>query len=296
MAIQFRADQQLYRGKGPLDPKSLVKTYEELIKLETWTDDNTSNGTFIAYNGMITAVWLNKADTSKNGVYLLFDPSVTSALKKPDVTNENNWHKFVDMSELDLLSQQIAAIQNDLQLFDNRIASLEEDKVIISRDNEYNYKQKTPLNNEICLVDVAGQGIRVKIGDGKTPFTELSYIDDAVLYTVDNIIVKGYYNQNKFYKDSTHNELLSDIKGRIYIDVVTSRTYMYDGTDYVSNSVNSASSTIAGVVKLYDSLGKNTDGAMTQRAVSDELNQKIEVEFIKDQEMLVFDNDFEDNI
>ncbi len=293
MAIQFRQDQQLYLGKGPLDPKSLVKTYAELLTYTRWTDNGTDNGAFIAYNGMITAVWLNKADTTKNGVYLLFDPAVTSALKKPDVTKEENWHKFASLSDVEALASQLATLNEDIKILDEKVRNLDANKVIISRDNEYNYKTKTPLNNEVCLVDVPGVGLRVKIGDGETAFTDLTYLDDAVLNMVDDVVVKGYLYLDKFYKDAEHTILLEDIVGRIYIDGKTSKIYSYDGAKYASTSVPNASATVAGVVKLYDEMGKNTDGAMTQRAVTEELNQKFEVDFNRDLEMLIFDNDFE---
>ena len=100
MAILPISDQYKYSKRGPLDAKAIVRTYAELLDPDTWT----VNGTMAAYNGMITAVWLNIADTSKNGVYFLNDPTVTSALKQPDVTNEANWHKLdgvsVDISNL----------------------------------------------------------------------------------------------------------------------------------------------------------------------------------------------------
>ena len=292
MATIQTPNQFRYTGKGPVDVKSLVKTYDELLNIETWT---TQQGSFNAYNGMITAVWLNKDDTDKNGVYLLFDAEVTNTIKKPDVTNPSNWHKFASIDDIAQISNQVQSIQEGLTNVNSRIAALEQDKVVITRDNEYNYKQKTPLNNEVCLVDVPGKGIRVKVGDGVTSFNELPYIDDAVLNTVDNLIVKGYLHQGVFYKDSAHTLPLENIQGRIYIDIVTSKTYAFDGVSYQS-TVAPATATTAGVVKLYDELGNNTDGALTQRAVTDELNQKFEVDFDEDQEMLIFDNDFDDNI
>ena len=103
MAILIKNDQQLYKGRGPLDSKSLVKTYAELLNINTWTKEDT----LVAYNGMIVAVWLNKDDTSKNGIYFLFDPNVTTAIKKPDVANEANWHRFADISDIVDLSNKI---------------------------------------------------------------------------------------------------------------------------------------------------------------------------------------------
>lgn len=106
--IQYKNDQLLYKSRGPLDAKSLVKTYNDLININTWTIDST----LVAYNGMIVAVWLNKADTSKNGIYFLYDPKVTSALGKPDVTNSANWLKLADASAL---SGVVASIENNAQ-------------------------------------------------------------------------------------------------------------------------------------------------------------------------------------
>ena len=100
MAILLDSNQYKHTGRGPLDAKALVKTYAELLSEDTWKIDNK----IVAYNGLVTAVWLNKEDTSKNGLYFLFDPAVTSALKDPDVTNSANWHKLddstVDVSNL----------------------------------------------------------------------------------------------------------------------------------------------------------------------------------------------------
>jgi hypothetical protein len=97
MAVLLKNDQQLYLGRGPLDAKSLVKTYADLTNLDTWTTDNVVT----AYNGMLVAVWLNKEDSSKNGLYCLYDPNVTTALipatAKPDVTKQENWVKLADI-------------------------------------------------------------------------------------------------------------------------------------------------------------------------------------------------------
>lgn len=71
--------------KKPLDARSLVKTYEDLTLESNWLKEGKS----IAYNGMLVAV-ANTSDTSKNGLYFLFDINCTTNLKSPDVTNEAN--------------------------------------------------------------------------------------------------------------------------------------------------------------------------------------------------------------
>lgn len=114
MAVMVKKDQLLYSGKGPLDPKSLVKTYSELLDVNTWTKTIDDVDTFIAYNGMIVAVWLNKDDTSKNGLYYLFDPTVTSTLKRPDVTNESYWHLLVTNTEVLDLITRLSSVETEL--------------------------------------------------------------------------------------------------------------------------------------------------------------------------------------
>lgn len=289
MAVLPINDQYKYTGRGPFDAKALVKTYTELLDINTWT----ANDNLVAYNGMITAVWLNKEDTSKNGIYFLFDASVTTALKKPDVTNEANWHRFAELSDLAALTEQLSTMSTELSGIKTRLATLEESQVVIRRDNEFNFRNTTPKGNEICIVDVAGQGIRVKIGDGSSIFTDLPYIDDYVLKSIDNLIIKGYFYQDKFYTDSTHAELLEPATGRIYIDAVSSKLYTYNGNAFEAYKTNlpNATAEVAGVVKLYDTIGQNVDGTMTQKAITDELDDKFEMLVDEDNELLIFDRD-----
>ena len=67
MALEI-SNQYLYTGRGPFDTKSLVKTYAQLLSQQTW---HSTADKVTAYNGMIVAVWLNKEDTTKNGIYFL---------------------------------------------------------------------------------------------------------------------------------------------------------------------------------------------------------------------------------
>lgn len=130
MAIAKSANQFKYSGKGPLDSKALVKTYAELLNVATWTSDNK----IVAYNGMITAVWLNKDDTSKNGIYFLHDPNCTTALKTPDVTIESNWHKLGGIDNLPGLSEQIDKIQSELEQVKADVDELQDSATIV-KDN-----------------------------------------------------------------------------------------------------------------------------------------------------------------
>lgn len=120
-----KRDQLIYSGRGPLDAKSLVKTYKELTDIATWTQEVDGTEIFGAYNGMMVAVWLNKEDTSKNGLYFLFDSQVTSALKQPDVTNEANWHRINKGESTNELISRITSVETDLIALRETVQELE---------------------------------------------------------------------------------------------------------------------------------------------------------------------------
>ena len=67
----------------------------------------------------------------------------------------------------------------------------------LRRDNDFNYDKIKdtfiPANGEVCLVDTARQGLRAKVGDGVTVFSELEYSDAQIRSEVESIIIRGYY-------------------------------------------------------------------------------------------------------
>ena len=82
-------------------------------------------------------------------------------------------------------------------------------------------------------------------------------------------------------------------KKTIYIDATTSKIYTYNGIKYETqvNSLPNATAEVAGAVKLYDQMGQNTDGTMTQKAITKELNEKFEMDVVEEEEMVIFDID-----
>jgi hypothetical protein len=140
MAIQHKTDQQVYLNKGPLDAKQLKKTYAELLKVDNWTYDNK----FTAYNGMIVAVWL---DTTKNGIYYLFDSTITSAFGgNPDVTNPNNWHRLSDAKAIDGLEGQIADLALQAEGFATALADNNTTIVALAANVKTNTEAIAKLN------------------------------------------------------------------------------------------------------------------------------------------------------
>lgn len=166
MAILKSANQYKYSGKGPVDSKALVKTYAELIDVATWTLD----GKVVAYNGMITAVWLNKDDTSKNGVYFLHDPNCTTALKTPDVTIESNWHKLGGIDNLPGLAEQISSIKSDLEKVQSDVDELQDSATVVkefkSQFPEVGLPGKIYVAMNEAMTFVWYNGDYLPVGDG----------------------------------------------------------------------------------------------------------------------------------
>ena len=97
MAVINNSNQYRYTGRGPYDAKSLVKDYATLLSKTTWTVDGTEDGNIIAYNGMITAVWLNKEDTTKKQIHIIGSIRTNYA---DFISSTYNLRKVAEMSEV----------------------------------------------------------------------------------------------------------------------------------------------------------------------------------------------------
>lgn len=156
----------------------------------------------------------------------------------------------------------------------------------LRRDNEFNYNKIKnsfiPANGEICLVDTARDGLRAVCGDGKTVFGELEYLN--------NFIQKGYYKEGVFYKDYAMTEIIAGSEIKFYIDLNTSILYFYNGYNFEEITMNPplASAEKAGVMKIYSEAGYNIDGTMTQKAITEELDTKIELSLKEEEELIIF--------
>lgn len=156
----------------------------------------------------------------------------------------------------------------------------------LRRDNEFNYEKIknsfVPADGEICLVDTAREGLRAVCGDGKTTFAELEFLND--------LIQKGYVNNGVFYKDAEFTQQLAPKTICIYIDLKTNQLYHYNGDFFneIGAKVPTASAELPGVLKLYYGTGQNVDGTMTQKAITDELDTKVELTLKEEEELVIF--------
>lgn len=141
-------------------------------------------------------------------------------------------------------------------------------------DQDYNYQRVgntfIPAKGEVCLVNTSNSGLRALVGDGQKTYNQLNYVD--------YIFFKGYFDGKVFWKEEEFvNELEKNIN-KIYIALNSNNDlYIYNGENYEKlYNLPYANSKTAGVVKLYDEVGNNTDGSMTQRAITEELEKKVE--------------------
>ena len=163
----------------------------------------------------------------------------------------------------------------------------------LRRDNDYNYdkvKDKwIPADGELFLVDTARNGLRAKVGDGKSTYGQLPFADEGLAL---NIIIQGYFYENEFYYDEARNEKIEPSNGKIYIDILTRKSYVYsDSYIALSKDVEMATKDVAGISKLYDELGENTDGSINQKVITEELDEKVEMRVIDTEETLMLSTD-----
>ena len=142
MAIINSSNKYKFTARGPLDAKSLVDTFDDLISLDTWQITNSSGAKVtIAYNGMLVAVWRD-TKTTNNGIYYLYDSKITNTFSAPNVTKAENWHKLAEVEDL----------VDKLNALDARLAALEEKE---SDVRTYGYRSGFPEIGETNKLYVA---------------------------------------------------------------------------------------------------------------------------------------------
>lgn len=163
--------------------------------------------------------------------------------------------------------------------------------ISLRRDNENNYdltgSKFIPKHGEVCLVDTTKSGLCAVVGDGVSTFEQLKNNG-----YVNSIFVICYFYNGSFYADESHTKKLSGIENKIYVDKNNlSNCYFYLDNEFhkIGSDIPVASVDVAGIMKLYDNIGVNTDGTMTQKSITDKLKEKIEAKIDEDNETVIFD-------
>ena len=132
-----------------------------------------------------------------------------------------------------------------------------------------------PLNGEVCFVDCPNNELKIKVGNGITAFASLDYSFAKV--------ITGYYYNGDFYYNRAHTDKSGRYLNTVYIELDQKIIYFYDGEQQkyvdISTVVSDATPTQKGIMKLYPNTGQNTDGTMTQKSITDGMeNLKLEVD------------------
>lgn len=110
---------------------------------------------------------------------------------------------------------------------------------------------------------------KLKIGDGLHDYAELPYLAGEAT----DLFLTGYYDRelDVFWNEEGKVNPLTRSTSKIYIDIPTNLIYRLVDNKYVL-LVKLANNLTAGITKLYMGTGQNTDGSMTQKAITDSLN------------------------
>lgn len=84
----------------------------------------------------------------------------------------------------------------------------------------------------------ASNGVATLDSNRKIPNNQLpSYVDD---------VIEGYYHNNQFYEEDTHETLVNAEGGKIYIDIPTGNCYRWGGSTYAKITENLTIGTTSG--------------------------------------------------
>lgn len=163
-------------------------------------------------------------------------------------------------------------------------------KIALRRDLLANYQADyVLLKGEICFVELPSGEVKSKLGDGVKTFAELPYSDSYIQSKIESIVVRGYYYDGQFYVNKQHTERYVGYSYKLYVENDTRKIYSYNGSAYeLLSDVPYADGNTAGISKLYDELGNNEDGSVTQKCITGNLNKKVEMEL--EEEMLILTN------
>lgn len=178
-SIPFSSNYEASISK-PMDARMLVPSYNDLLDNSNWL---TSKNTPCCFNGMLVAV-ANTSDTSKNGLYMLFDKDNA---RKPNVTIETNWIKIGETSDIsDLVSRiqtietKITELSSDIESLDARVSDLEDEEKL----HTYGYRSAFPVAGVAghMYVAVDEKKTYVWFNDAYTPVGGSEYEELAVIF------------------------------------------------------------------------------------------------------------------
>lgn len=137
----------------------------------------------------------------------------------------------------------------------------------LRKDSENNFNRSNIIlqDGEVAVVSTPFNGTQIKIGDGEHRFTELKY--DTL-----GLLIQGFKVNDTLFKQTDNATDVDPLSHLLFLDRNTGFMYYWNTQEEKYKYVNKneiATSSIAGIAKLYDDInGNNTDGAVTQRALN----------------------------
>ena len=153
------------------------------------------------------------------------------------------------------------------------------------------YKDGAFYSDQACTIELEPSNKFIYLdlfGHNLWEYEDSQYVQ--VTESVTDAIVAGYYLNGEFYKDTTYTEKLEHSNLRYYIDISTFDVYKYngDGVGYQKFvSLPLATPMVAGVMKLYDTLGDNEDGTINQKITTKAFGTKLTVDGYENEELIL---------
>lgn len=221
---------------APLDARSVVQTYEELIDINTWKD---SDGKVWLYDGLLVSV-VN--DSSKNGVYRLIDSDnyqsysswVAEGLRMPDGTSILGSNNKIQSQYLDLTS-----IETGVDLIPGDNVTIEDGVISVNIPSyvddiiEGNLYELTDTNEEDASVSTTVFVKKIVTETGVSNEDDKIFVLDSNL-TLDALTSKYIKGTGNLFS-TTATEVTRATPGVIYVDNSSSpyKAYRYSGSNFV---------------------------------------------------------------
>lgn len=164
--------------------------------------------------------------TRSNGSKSILPTNLYKAFKKAEIIDSNI--VFTDFSNntytIDLFTEEIQEKLDEInKKIETNTTAIEQNATKINT-NKLNIQKNA--NDIKAINDSKGQpnGFAELDSNGQVPSAQLpSYVDD---------VIEGYLYNGKFYEDSSHTILILGESGKIYVDLVTGKTYRWSGSAY----------------------------------------------------------------
>lgn len=137
----------------------------------------------------------------------------------------------------------------------------------LRKDSENNFSRSNIIlqDGELAIVATPFSGTKIKIGDGRTAFNTLKY--DTL-----GLLVEGFKTSDTQFLYPDNATIVDPANHLLFLDRNTGFMFYWNSSNEKYEYVNKnevATSSIAGISKLYDNInGNNTDGSVTQAALN----------------------------